>query len=148
MWTRKYISVVTAAVALALISSLAAAVDTKKAPSKTAAKKPAAAKQPRGRLPAYYRQVVDDRQRDAIYAVQAKYRADRDKIAEEIKKVTADLRKKLLELKEAQDQEVEAVLSEEQLAKVQKFRDEAAAKRKSSSSSSSRKVTAARKSDS
>ncbi|MCG8586502.1 MAG: hypothetical protein MI757_17470 [Pirellulales bacterium] len=145
MWIRKFVAMVAFGLTLVMASS-ALAADSKKESSKTAksTKKAKDPKQPRGRLPAYFRQVVDDKQRNQIYALQTKYRADRDEIGEEIKRITADLRKKLAELKQAHDKEVEAVLSAEQLAKVQKLRDEAAAKRKAKSSASSK--TTAKKS--
>ncbi len=84
--------------------------------------KPAAekkvAKKPRGRLPAYFSAVVDAKQREAIYAVQAKYKTQLE-----------ELQKQIAALEEQRDKEVDAVLSAEQLAEVNKKREEAAKKR-------------------
>jgi hypothetical protein len=91
------------------------------AEAKPAVEKKAPAK-PRGRLPMYYAPVVSEKQREQIYAIQAKY-------ADQIEQ----LQKQLDELKERRDGEVEAVLSPEQLAKVKQARDAAAAKRSAAS---------------
>jgi hypothetical protein len=71
---------------------------------KAAPKKPAKA---RGRLPAFYNQVVDDSQREDIYAIQQKY-------AEEIEQLEAALN----DLIDKRDTEVAGVLTAEQLEKV------------------------------
>jgi len=63
--------------------------------------------------------VVDAKQREAIYALQAKYQAD-------IKK----LEQQLAELKGQLAKEVDAVLTPEQLTAVKKKREEAASKKK------------------
>lgn len=73
---------------------------------------------PRGRLPAYYGQVVSPEQRKSIYAIQAKY-------ASQIE----DLQKQLTALKSEQNAEVEAVLTDEQKSKVAAAAAEAKAKR-------------------
>ena len=82
-----------------------------------AAEKPAR-KGPRGRLPAYFASVVSREQREEIYEIQGRY-------AEQI----AKLQEELAALERQRDQEVEGVLSEEQLTRVEKMRDEARARR-------------------
>lgn len=74
---------------------------------------------PRGRLPNYFAAVVDGTQRETIYSIQAKYA-----------KQVEDLQRQLEELKTTRDQEVDAVLTPEQLEAVNAKRAEAAAKRK------------------
>lgn len=83
--------------------------------------KPAAAqkvKKFRGRLPAYYRLVVDEKQRQAIYAIQEEY-------APKI----ADLRAQLEAQIKQRDEKVAAVLTPEQLKKVEDAKAAAKAKR-------------------
>lgn len=84
------------------------------------AKEPAKAKPkaPRGRLPAYFSKLVSEQQREEIYRIQASYLA---KINE--------LKKQLQQLFSRRDQEVDAVLTDEQLAAVKKKRAEAQARR-------------------
>lgn len=83
--------------------------------AKTSAKK---AKAPRGRLPAYYRKVVDREQREDIYAVQREYAARID-----------DLKAKLAALVKERDAKIAAVLTPQQQDKVRQLREEAKAKR-------------------
>ncbi len=71
----------------------------------------------KGRLPAYYKDVVTPTQKETIYALQAKYGEQIRKLAEEMKAVTAQ-----------RDQEIEALLSAEQKAKVEALK--AASKQK------------------
>ncbi len=75
----------------------------------------------RGRLPAYYRQVVDEKQREKIYEIQREYAP----------KVDA-LRAQLAALIAERDEKVAAVLTPEQIEKVEQLRAEARAKRSSS----------------
>ncbi len=88
--------------------------------------KPAARKKARGRLPRYFAKVVTQQQREDIYEIQARFAA---RIEELQKQIDALIRQR--------DQEVEAVLSSEQLAEVRKLREEAkkrqAARRRKSS---------------
>lgn len=86
--------------------------DAKQADNSKAAVKKAA--KPKGRLPAYYGAVVSGEQRERIYAVQAKY-------ANQIKALEAEL----LALIKKRNAEVEAVLTPEQLARVEQLRAEA-----------------------
>jgi isopentenyl phosphate kinase len=86
--------------------------------AKKAEKTEPAAKR-KGQLPAYYGDVVTEEQRAKIYEIQAKY-------ADQIKDLTAQLEA----LRDKQSQEIEAVLSAEQKAKVEAAREAAAAKKK------------------
>jgi acyl-CoA synthetase (NDP forming) len=72
----------------------------------------------KGRLPAYYKDVVSDTQKQQIYGIQAKYNEQILKLAEEMKALTAQ-----------RDKEVEAVLSADQKTKVETLRAEAAKKK-------------------
>ncbi len=76
-------------------------------------------KKPRGRLPNYYTKVVTPEQRKEIYSIQQGYASQ----IEELEVSLANLRAK-------RDKEVAAVLSAEQLEKVEKLREEAAERRK------------------
>lgn len=112
---------------LPLVVSIALAQqDTKsnsKADTKAADKGDAKTTKPRaparGRLPAYYSQVVNGQQREKIYAIQQQYAP----------KIAA-LKAELAALQDKQNAEVEAVLTPEQLATVKKLTDDAKAKRK------------------
>lgn len=91
--------------------------DAKKADSKA---KAGAKEKPKGRLPAYYKDVVTDEQKDQIYAIQAKYEKQLD-----------DLQSQLDAVKAKQNGEIEALLSAEQKEKLAKVKAEADAKKKS-----------------
>ncbi len=83
--------------------------------------KPAAAKKEtnfRGRLPNYYRTVVDEKQRQAIYKIQEEYAAR-----------LAALRDQLAALSKELDEKVTAVLTPEQAKKIQDLAAEAKTKR-------------------
>ncbi|MEM7479159.1 MAG: hypothetical protein AAF483_29595 [Planctomycetota bacterium] len=71
-----------------------------------------------GRLPRYFSSVVSPEQRMDIYRIQADYRAE-----------IAQLQMQLQELREAEIQKVEAVLSATQLKQVNSLREKAAARR-------------------
>jgi hypothetical protein len=66
------------------------------------------------RLPAFFSGIVDETQKEAIYAIQTKYN-------EQI----APLREQIADLLKKQQAEVEALLTADQLDQVQKRRDEA-----------------------
>ena len=71
--------------------------------------KPAAAeKKPGNRLPPYYRSVVDEKQRDAIYKIQEQHRSKID-----------DLKAQLAAAMKQRDDQIVAVLTPEQQAKIQ-----------------------------
>jgi Spy/CpxP family protein refolding chaperone len=90
--------------------------DAKKADPKA---KAGAKEKPKGRLPAYYKDVVTDEQRDQIYAIQAKYSKQLD-----------DLQSQIDAAKAKQNDEIEGLLSAEQKDKLAKVKAEADAKKK------------------
>lgn len=71
-----------------------------------------------GRLPPYYGQVVTKEQREKIYAVQAKYADQIEKLLEQVNT-----------LEKTQNEEIEAVLSQEQRDQVMKLASDAKSKR-------------------
>jgi hypothetical protein len=81
--------------------------------------KAAEKKKAKGKLPAYYADVVSDEQKEKIYAVQAKY-------AKEI----SDLNQQLAAVAKKQNEEIEALLTDEQKEKIDKARADAVAKKK------------------
>jgi hypothetical protein len=70
-------------------------------------------KKPRGRLPAYYNEVVTEKQRDAIYGITTKYDAEIDKLEAQIK-----------DLKARRDAEIAALLTDEQKERIKKLQEE------------------------
>lgn len=104
------------ALACLLGTSIALAADAES--SDKAAPAAAEAKGPRGRLPAYYAEVVDEKQRQTIYAIQQEY-------AERIKQ----LRLQLDAATKERDQKIAAVLTPEQQKKVAELAEAAKAKR-------------------
>jgi len=85
-----------------------------------AASDAAAPKKVRGRLPAYFGKVVNDKQREQIYDIQAKFS---DQIAK--------LQKELDELIVRRDAEVEQVLTDEQRAEIARLKSERKSRRAS-----------------
>jgi hypothetical protein len=79
-------------------------------------------KKAKGRLPAYYADIVTEQQRATIYAIQAKYEQQLDALNAQ---VTA--------LEKQRNLEVENVLTPAQKEQLKKARDEAADKRKKKS---------------
>ena len=87
---------------------------------KAAAAKPAAVKEvktPR-RLPSFFKEVVDQKQRETIYKIQEEYGPK-----------IADLRAQLEALTKQRDEKIAAVLTPEQLKKIEDLRAAAKAKR-------------------
>ncbi len=76
-------------------------------------------KEAKGRLPAYFKNVVTEEQKSKIYDIQFKYAAQIE-----------DLQSQLEALRKKQTEEIDAVLTKEQLDKVTALRDEANAKKK------------------
>ena len=70
------------------------------------------------RLPSYYGKVVDEKQRETIYEIQRKYYPQIAELQRQLKKLTAQ-----------RDAEIEAVLSPQQKAEIEKLRGEAAGRR-------------------
>ncbi|REJ66389.1 MAG: hypothetical protein DWQ31_15105 [Planctomycetota bacterium] len=75
--------------------------------------------EPRGRLPNYYGRVVDEEQRETIYAIQRRYKDELAAFEAQIR----ELRKKMNELRSQRADEVAAVLTAEQLAEVNRLRE-------------------------
>ncbi len=73
----------------------------------------------RGRLPAYFGRVVDEQQRQQIYAIQKEY----------FEQINA-LKAKLAALIQEQRERIDGVLSEEQRQQVDEMKEEARAKRR------------------
>lgn len=105
----------TAVVAVAVGGSIYAWAQQPAAQSAQQEAQPAQPTPPRGRLPAYYGQVVNQQQREQIYAIQAKYSAR-----------IAELQKQLEELRAQRDAEIEKVLTPEQLKRIAELRARAA----------------------
>ncbi len=80
--------------------------------------KPTAEKAPTKRLPAYYKDVVTEAQRENIYKIQEKYNGKISILADEIKTLQA-----------ARNAEIEALLSTEQKTKLDAVKAAAAKKR-------------------
>ena len=102
----------------------------KKAESPKAAKKEKAVK---GVLPPYFKDVVSEEQRGKIYEIQAKFRPQLE-----------DLQAQLDALRKKQAEEIDAVLSKEQLDKVAAQRDAAAATKKKKKDESKKTDSAAK----
>jgi len=104
-----------ASLAIVLMGTADLAMSQEKdAPAKATAKKDAKTK---GRLPAYYSQVVSDEQRGKIYEIQAQYRERIDA-----------LKAQLAALVKEQDEKINAVLTAEQLKKIEDLKAAAKAK--------------------
>ncbi|HEX5102693.1 MAG TPA: hypothetical protein VFV87_02715 [Pirellulaceae bacterium] len=81
-------------------------------------------KKAKGRLPAYFADIVTDDQRTAIYKIQASY-----------KKQIDDLESQLTALRDKEAAEIEGVLDAEQKEKLKAAREAAAAKKKKKATS-------------
>jgi hypothetical protein len=103
------LSVVVSALGIVVVNS----------PLSVGQEKAAEKKKSKGTLPAYYADVVSEEQRAKIYAIQEKY-------AKEIK----DLNEQLAAVSKKRNDEIEALLTDEQKAKIDKAREEAVAKKK------------------
>jgi hypothetical protein len=103
--------------AMALIVGASQLVGQERESAKPAAKAEKKEKST-GRLPPYYGQVVTKEQREKIYAVQAKYADQIEKLLEQVDT-----------LEKSQTEEIEAVLSQEQRDQVMKLASEAKSKR-------------------
>ena len=74
--------------------------------------------EPRGRLPAYFGEVIDSQQRDKVYELQAKYTAEIKQLQDQIAK-----------LEQQRDEAVQGILTPEQAEKVRKLVEDGKAKR-------------------
>lgn len=113
------LSVGAAAVLCAAVSfNLALAQPKPAAKGKAAAAGEAPAKA-KGRLPAYYKDIVDEKQKESIYTIQADFKGKIDALKEQIEKLETD-----------RDAAIENVLSAAQKDKLKKAKEAAAAKKK------------------
>ncbi|MDP6467002.1 MAG: hypothetical protein QF918_04660 [Pirellulaceae bacterium] len=90
------------------------------------AKKAPTTKKVRRRLPSHFSALVSQKQREAIYKVQADYAVQLDKLRAQLDALVAE-----------RDREIDAVLDAEQLAEVTKKRTDAKKKRAARSSKKS-----------
>ena len=79
---------------------------------------------PKGRLPNYFAAVVSQEQRERVYEIQSRYKEQLDALMKQIE-----------DLKVAREKEVDAVLTPDQLQKVNEKREAAKARRSRSSKS-------------
>jgi TolA-binding protein len=115
-WKKLVLATLASTLVVATVSLNSIGQDTKKADSQA---KAGAKQKSKGRLPAYYKNVVTEEQRSQIYAIQAKY-----------EKQLADLQGEIDAVKAKQNGEIEALLSPEQKEKLAQVRAEADAKKK------------------
>jgi hypothetical protein len=98
------------------------AIAQQKEPSDTAAK---------GRLPAYFKDVVSDTQKESIYKIQTQFDEKLKTLETRFKDLSAEIKTLRDEIDAIKDEEraaVEAVLTKPQLAKIKKLQAEAQAK--------------------
>jgi Spy/CpxP family protein refolding chaperone len=115
-WKKLVLASLVSALVVSAISLNSVGQDAKKADPKA---KAGAKEKAKGRLPAYYKDVVTDEQRDQIYALQAKYAKQLEDLQTQIDGVKGKL-----------NGEIEALLSPEQKEKLAKVKEEAEAKKK------------------
>lgn len=125
-WKKFVVATLASTLVVAVVSLDSIGQDATKADSKAKAGAKAKAK---GRLPAYYKDVVTEEQRDQIYAIQAKY-----------VKQLEDLQSQIDAVKAKQSDEIEGLLSAEQKEKLAKVKTEADAKKKTAKKSDSDKT--------
>ncbi len=115
-WKLWMVCVVPALLGLLTLGSQLTAQETKKEQAKPAAEKQEQKERakPRGRLPAFFATVVNEKQREEIYKIQSDYTAKLD-----------ELEKQLAALRAERDAKIDAVLTPEQLDSVNKKREEA-----------------------
>ncbi|MBC7852211.1 MAG: hypothetical protein IAF94_02150 [Pirellulaceae bacterium] len=116
-WKKLVLATLASTLVVTAVSLNSIGQDARKADNNKA--KAGAKNKAKGRLPAYYREVVTDEQRDQVYAIQAKY-----------EKQLGDLQSQLESVRAKQNEEIDALLSAEQKEKLAKLREEADAKRK------------------
>jgi len=116
LFSRIAIWSVLATAVIVLAAGLHGPAQESEAPAKAAPAEKA--KEFRGRLPAYYGTVVDEKQRQAIYDIQKEYHAR-----------IAALKAQLEALIKQRDEKIDAVLTPEQLQKIEEAKAAAKAKR-------------------
>src|SRR3954451_3863201 len=109
----------TAMIRKVILASVALAVAAMVGTNSLSVGQEAKEKKAKGVLPAYYRDVVSETQRQQLYSIQEKYA-----------KQISDLQTQLNAITAQRDMEIESLLNAEQKDKVKKARDEAAAKKK------------------
>ena len=107
--------VATSLIVAGMTVGASSAQDGKKAAGKAATK---SAAEPRHRLPPYYAKVVDDTQKEKIYAIQDKHAAKIDALQAELKAAI-----------DKRDTEIEAVLTTKQKVDIKALAADAKAKR-------------------
>jgi TolA-binding protein len=117
-WKKSVVATLAFTLVVAVVSLNSIGQEAKKADPKA---KAGAKEKPKGRLPAYYRELVTEDQKEQIYAIQAKY-----------EKQIGDLQSQLEAMRAKQNGEIEALLSAEQKEKLAKAKAEADAKKKAS----------------
>jgi len=120
------------AVVIACAALLAQPSFGQQAGNADSAKAPATRKKPAGRLPAHFAAVVSQKQRESIYKIQADFESQLEKLQSQMDALLAE-----------RDQTVDNVLTAEQLADVNKKRDEAKKKRAARNQSKLNAKTAA-----
>lgn len=115
-WKKIFFATVASTLVVAAVSLNSVGQEAKKADPKA---KAGAKEKVKGRLPAYYKDVVTDEQRDQIYAIQAKYAKQLEDLQSQVDAAKAKL-----------NGEIEALLSPEQKEKLAKAKAEAEAKKK------------------
>ena len=115
-WKKLVLATLASTLVVAVVSLNSIGQETKKPDSKA---KAGAKDKAKGRLPAYYKDVVTEEQRTQIYAIQAKYA-----------KQLEDLQSQIDAVKAKQNGEIEGLLSAEQKEKLAKVKAEADAKKK------------------
>jgi len=107
-----------AVLAITLLAMHDRAVSQEKAEDQAPAPATAKVRKFRGRLPNYYSQVVDQQQREKIYAIQREYKPKIDALKAQLAALTKE-----------RDDEVSEVLTPQQREKIEQLREEAKAKR-------------------
>jgi hypothetical protein len=85
----------------------------------------------KGRLPAYFKDIVSDQQKDSIYKIQTQFDEKLKTLEARFKELSTEIKTVRDEIDAIRDQErsaVEAVLTQQQVAKIKRLQAEAQAK--------------------
>lgn len=115
-WKKFVFASLAATLVVSVISLNSVGQDAKKADPKA---KAGAKEKGKGRLPAYYKDVVTEEQRDKIYTIQAKYAKQLEDLQSQIDAARSKL-----------NDEIEGLLSADQKEKLAKLKAEAETKKK------------------
>lgn len=133
----KFCLFLAATLSLALLGDFASAqAKTEKPAAKAEAKEEKVAAKRKGRLPAYYKDIVDEKQKEQIYKLQSEYA---DKLEE--------LKTKLTKLEDERDSAIEGVLTAEQKDKLKKAKEEGSTKKKKTPEPMAKKEAATTKTE-